>query len=130
MTQRPTQPPPEVVAPLRYTVIAPIVSRTLAFGEQRALIAQPVAYQWHWPDGHERPVHPRTLLRWVAAYRTGGLEALKPETRPAGGPRCARTGIALRAEDPHRNTFVSFTFRFYFIFPNKHALRFLPGRAV
>ena len=71
-----------MVAPLRYTVIAPIVSRTLAFGEQRALIAEQVAQQWHWPDGQERPVHPRTLLRWVAAYRAGGLEALKPAIHP------------------------------------------------
>jgi putative transposase len=73
--------PPEVVAQVRYTVIAPIVSRPLAFGEQRALIAQQVAQHWYWPDGQERPVHPRTLLRWVAAYRAGGVEALKPASR-------------------------------------------------
>ena len=52
-------------------------------------------------------MHPRTLLRWVAAYRTGGLEALKPETRPHPlrrvDPAVLERAMALRAEDPHRS---------------------------
>ncbi|PSR32101.1 MAG: hypothetical protein C7B46_15885 [Sulfobacillus benefaciens] len=47
-----------------------------------SLLGVEPAQHWYWPDGQERPVHPRTLLRWVAAYRAGGLEALKPESRP------------------------------------------------
>ena len=106
--QSPMDNPPEVVAQFRYTVIAPLVVRKLAYGEQRALLEQQVAQVWTWPDGQCRVVHPRTLLRWVAAYRTGGLEALKP------GHRADRPGrrvpqavldraVALRAEDPHRS---------------------------
>ena len=106
--KRSTPAPPEVVAQFRYTVIAPIVSRTLAFGEQRALVAAQAAQLWHWPDGQERPVHARTLLRWIAAYRAGGLWALQPQ--PAASHPLRRVpaeilerAIALRAEDPHRS---------------------------
>jgi len=106
--QSPKTNPPEVVAQFRYTVIAPIVVRKLAYGEQRALIQQQTSQDWTWPDGACRRVHPRTVLRWVAAYRAGGLEALQP------GHRADRSGrrvpaaildraVALRAEDPHRS---------------------------
>ncbi len=106
--KRSTLAPPEVVAQFRYTVIAPIVSRTLAFGEQRALVAIQAAQLWQWPDGPERPVHVRTLLRWVAAYRAGGLSALQPQ---AGEPHplhrvsaeILERAMALRTEDPHRS---------------------------
>lgn len=103
-----TSMPPEVVAQFRYTVIAPLVSRPLAFGEQRALVAQQAAIAWHWPDGIARPVHVRTLLRWVAAYRAGGWMALHPQP-PASHPlRRVSTAVlaralALRTEDPHRS---------------------------
>lgn len=88
-------------------VIAPIVTRSLAFGEQRALVVQQAAQIWHWPDGQERPVHPRTVLRWVAAYRAGGLEALKPQPMPSRlrriSPGVLERAVALRAEDPRRS---------------------------
>ncbi len=37
---------PEIMAEFRYTVIAPLVSRPLAFGELRALIAEQAARIW------------------------------------------------------------------------------------
>lgn len=99
--------PPDVVAQFRYTIIAPIVTRTLEFGEQRALVAQQATQIWHWPDGQDRTVHARTVLRWVAAYRVGGLEALKPQPTPSHLRRISPTvldrAVALRAEDPHRS---------------------------
>ena len=36
-------PDPTAVAPFRYTVIAPLVTRTLTYGEQRALLRDLVA---------------------------------------------------------------------------------------
>ena len=99
--------PPEVVAQFRFTVIAPVVTRKLAYGEQRALVAQQCAQVWHWPDGQDRVVHERTLLRWVAAYRAGGLKALEPEPAPSRlrrvTPEVLDRALTLRAEDPHRS---------------------------
>ncbi len=99
---------PELIAQFRYTVIAPLVTRSLQDGEQRALVAQQAAQVWEWPDGHTRGIHARTLLRWVAAYRTGGLAALQPQgdtNRPLRqtNPAVLERAVALRAEDPHRS---------------------------
>ncbi len=106
--QSPNKQPPEVVAQFRYTVIAPLVVRKLAYGEQRALMAQQAAQDWTGPDGHCRRIHPRTILRWVAAYRVGGLAALQPgQRRDRPGRRIPQAlidrAVALRAEDPHRS---------------------------
>ena len=105
---RTTAVPREVVAQFRSTVIAPIVTRALAFEEQRALVAAQAAQLWHWPDGQERPVHVRTRLRWVAAYRAGCLPALRPQAEAPHPLRRVPAEIlawamALRAEDPHRS---------------------------
>ena len=104
----PTMTPPEVVAQFRYTVIAPLVVRSLAYGEQRAVIQQQAAQHWTWPDGSCHPIHARTILRWVAAYRVGGLAALQPGQRTdRPGQRVPRAvferAVALRSEDPHRS---------------------------
>ncbi len=106
--QSPMDNPPEVVAQFRYTVIAPLVVRKLAYGEQRALIQQQAAQVWTGPDGQAGLIHPRTVLRWLAAYRAGGLEALKPGHRvDQPGRRVPQAvldrAVALRAEDPHRS---------------------------
>lgn len=103
-----TSTPPEVVATFRYSVIAPLVVRPLMFGEQRALVAAQAEKIWQWPDGVHRPVHARTLLRWVAAYRTGGFEALQPQPHPPHPLRRVSAAVldralALRTEDPHRS---------------------------
>ena len=106
--QSPMDNPPEVVAQFRYTVIAPLVVRKLAYGEQRALIQQQSAQVWTGPDGQVGLIHPRTVLRWLAAYRSGGLEALKPGHRVDRPSRrvpqaVLDRAVALRAEDPHRS---------------------------
>lgn len=103
-----TPQPPDVVAQFRYTVIAPLVSRTLAFGEQRTLVAEQVAHDWIHPNGHSQRIHPRTVLRWVAAYRQGGLTALTPQARAEHRLRTVSAtviarAVALRTEDPHRS---------------------------
>jgi hypothetical protein len=100
--------PPEAVAQFRYTVIAPLVSRTLAFGEQRALLEEQAAKVWTSPNGQVQRIHLRTIRRWVTAYRLGGLTALTPKTRSDQGrvrvnPDLIAQAVALREEDPHRS---------------------------
>ncbi len=100
--------PPEVVAPLRYMVIAPLVSRPLDFGEQRALLEEQAGTVWTHPDGRVQKIHPRTIRRWMTAYRLGGLVALAPKTRADHGhgrvsPDIIAQALALRVEDPHRS---------------------------
>ena len=100
--------PPEVVAQFRYMVIAPLVSRPLDFGEQRALLEEQAGTVWNHPDGRVQKIHPRTIRRWMTAYRLGGLVALAPKTRADHGrgrvsPDIIAQALALRAEDPHRS---------------------------
>ena len=106
--QSPMDNPSEVVAQFRYTVIAPLVVRKLAYGEQRALVQQQAGQVWTWPDGQVRSVHPRTIVRWMLAYRIGGLAALHPrQRRDQPGRRVSQVvldqAVALRTEDPHRS---------------------------
>ncbi len=99
---------PEMIAQFRYTVIAPLVSRPLAFGELRALIAEQAARVWTRPDGTTDTVHVRTIYRWLQQYRQDGLAALTPQVRQDQGtsavdPAIIARALALRAEDPHRS---------------------------
>ena len=76
---------PALVAQFRDTVIAPLVTRTLADGEHHALLREIGARPGTDPTGRARLIHPRTVERWVAAYRTGGLAALAPHPRQDRG---------------------------------------------
>ena len=102
-------PDPTAVAPFRYTVIAPLVTRTLTYGEQRALLRDLVARPWTDPTGRARFLHVRTVERWVAAYRAGGWDALRPVPRRDHGtvraltPDVLARAFQLRAEEPHRS---------------------------
>lgn len=102
-------PDPTAVAQFRYTVIAPLVTRTLTYGEQRALLRDLVARPWTDPTGRARLLHVRTVERWVAAYRAGGWDALRPVPRRDHGsvraltPAVLAQALQLRAEDPHRS---------------------------
>lgn len=100
---------PTAVARFRYTVIAPLVTRTLAYGEHNALLREIVAQPWTDPTGRARLLHARTVERWVAAYRTGGFDALRPSPRRDRGavralpPAVVAQALQLRQEDPHRS---------------------------
>lgn len=102
-------PDPTAVAPFRYTVMAPLVTRTLTYGEQRALLRDLVARPWTDPTGQARFLHVRTVERWVAAYRAGGWDALRPVPRRDHGtvraltPDVLARAFQLRAEEPHRS---------------------------
>lgn len=90
----------------RFLLISPLLEPALSEGEasarRRALLSTRT------PDG--RPlVSARTLRRWREAYRTGGLEALRPRHRADRGlvkavtPEVLDAAIALKEELPTRS---------------------------
>ena len=56
----------DLIATFRYQVIAPLVSRSLSYGEQRALVAEIGQQRWPMPDGTPVTISPRTVYRWLA----------------------------------------------------------------
>lgn len=100
---------PELIAAFRYHVIAPLVSRPLSYGEQRALIQTLCQQIWQAPDGEPVTLSPRTIYRWLAAYRVGGWTALAPAPRADVGtmrhldPEILALAIQLREENPTRS---------------------------
>lgn len=100
---------PELIAAFRYHVIAPLVSRPLSYGEQRTLIHTLCQQAWQTPDGEQVTLSPRTIYRWLAAYRAGGWPALAPAPRADAGamrhldPEILALAIQLREENPTRS---------------------------
>jgi putative transposase len=62
------------------------------------------------PDGHDIELSPRTLWRWLEAYRQGGLLALRPKLREDRGqlraisPEVLEAAAKLRRENEERAT--------------------------
>lgn len=100
---------PELIAAFRYQVIAPLVSRPLSYGEQRTLIHTLCQQSWQTPEGEWETLSPRTIYRWLAAYRAGGWSALAPAPRADAGtlrhldPEILALAIQLREENPTRS---------------------------
>lgn len=69
------------VANFRYGLIAPLVTRKLAPGEQAALLREIASHTYDIPGGQAKKLHPRTLERYLRFYREGGWEALLPSVR-------------------------------------------------
>ena len=67
---------------LRYQVVSQVEARVLAGKPLAAAIGEVLALPQ--VDVHGRPVSlsERTLYRWSAAYRGGGVAALEPKARP------------------------------------------------
>ena len=100
----------EQVAAARYALIAPIVSRQtpLLPGELRAWLEEAASRTYDFPGSMRKTVSIRTLERYLAAYRKGGWEALKPKGRPSQGrtrldPDILEAAKALRRERPQRS---------------------------
>ena len=97
------------VANFRYGLIAPMVTRELAPGEQARMLREIAARRYQAPHGKVNRVSVRTLERYLRAYRTGGLEALKPAPRRdreqarAITPEILEKAAALRREVPTRS---------------------------
>ena len=75
-----------MLALFRYGVLAPLVEReTYAPGERRQLLAEILERTHHLPG--TGPVHlsERTIYAWLALWRAGGIEALRPRRRKDRG---------------------------------------------
>jgi putative transposase len=99
----------EQIAAARYALIAPIISRQtpLAPGERKQWLRETASRMYELP-GNKQRVSERTLERYLAAYRKGGWDALKPRKRDASGrtkldSSLLQQAIALRKERPARS---------------------------
>ena len=112
--QRGPTPPEEEkrtqIALFRYGLIAPLLHRPLDRGEIAALCTALAAKTHQIPFSKRTTINADTVWRYLARYRKGGFEALKPQARDdAGKPRrlpeeVVRKAIALREEQPSRST--------------------------
>ena len=66
-------------------MIAEAASGRPTAAEREALVRQIAARAHTHPDGSFRRYSRGTIDRWLRAYRTGGLEALKPAPRADTG---------------------------------------------
>lgn len=97
------------VANFRYGLIAPIVTRKLAPGEQEALLRDIASHTYDVPHSQTKKVGLRTLERYLCAYRSGGWEALLPSVRADKltcrqiVPEVLEKALALKRENPARS---------------------------
>jgi len=97
------------IALFRYQLIAPLLHRPLERGEIAAHLQTCAAQTLQIPFSKRQTVHPDTIWHYLAAFRRGGFEALKPQgRRDAGKPRrlpefVIQKAIALRQEVPTRS---------------------------
>lgn len=98
----------EQVALHRWAVIAEAAGARLTAAERGELVRQIAVRAHTHPDGTARRYSRGTIDRWLRAYRTGGLEALKPSPRADTGvvrahPELFAEAAALRLELPGRS---------------------------
>jgi putative transposase len=98
----------EQVALHRWAVIAEATNDRLSSAERGAVVRQIAARTHDHPDGSPRRYSRGTIDRWVRAWRSGGLEALKPTKRADTGsvrahPELFNEAAALRLELPSRS---------------------------
>jgi transposase InsO family protein len=68
----------------RHQVVSEVLAR-IGRGERQADAVRAVCEREHLLacDGKQRRVAPRTVYRWLAAYRRGGIDALRPQAQPS-----------------------------------------------
>ena len=98
----------EQVALHRWAVIAEATSDRLSPAERGALVRQIASRAHAGPDGSDHRYSRATIDRWIRAWRSGGLEALKPTQRADTGavrahPELFGEAAALRLEIPSRS---------------------------
>ena len=98
----------EEIALHRWAVIAEAANGRLTAAERGALVRQIAARAHTHPDGSPRRYSRGTIDRWLRAWRTGGLDALKPAPRSDTGtvrahPELFAEAAALRLELPGRS---------------------------
>src|SRR3989304_4153660 len=97
------------VALFRYTLIAPLVGHPLERGEIHAHLKAVAAQEHRIPFSKRPTLDDEPLWRYLARYRQGGFEALKPQPRADAGKsrrvpeEFIQKAIALRQEVPTRS---------------------------
>jgi len=97
-----------LVALARWAVICEAVDEQLTPAERGRLVSELACRVHRDADGVQMRVTTRTIYRWLAVWRAGGFEALKPaRRRDAGMPRTdaqiVELAVALRREAPARS---------------------------
>ena len=93
----------------RNDLIAPMLHRDLAHGEQAAILREQAAQEWEVPGGGRRRYSERTLRRILHERRTGGLAGLRRKRRADAGVRQRMSApawdraVVLRREQPRRS---------------------------
>lgn len=70
----------------RFSVLGPLVSARLEYGDQRRLLEELAQRTYRHPSGRSVRLSARTLENWLYDYRKRGLEALEPNGRAAEDP--------------------------------------------
>jgi putative transposase len=87
----------ERVALFRFSVIGSLISGELAHGDLNKNIMQLSGRRYQIPDSVRTHIGAGTIREWLADYRKGGFEALKPKGRcDAGTARVIRPELAAR----------------------------------
>jgi len=98
----------EQVALHRWAVIAEATSDRLTPAERGVIVREIAARTHAHPDGSDRRYSRGTIDRWIRAWRSGGLDGLKPTQRADTGavrshPELFSEAAALRLELPARS---------------------------
>jgi putative transposase len=98
----------EHIALHRWAVIAEAAAGRLTAAERGVLVRQIAGRVHTGPDGSSRRYSRGTIDRWIRAWRSGGLEALRPAPRADTGavrahPELFAEAAALRLEVPGRS---------------------------
>lgn len=97
------------IALWRIGVLGPLVSAELGHGDLSRFCAEAASRQYRKPDGRFTRLKARTIESWHYAYRSGGLDALKPQGRSDAGrsraisPELAERILALKRDKPRRS---------------------------
>jgi len=98
----------EAIALHRWAVIAQAANPRLSPAERGAVVRATAGRAHAHPDGAERRYSRNTLDRWIRAWRTDGLDGLRPQARADAGvvrrsPELLDEAAALRLELPSRS---------------------------
>jgi hypothetical protein len=98
-----TQDEAEAVALHRGAVIAEAANPRLGAAERGRLVRAAAARPHAHPDGSERRYSRNTVDRWLRAWRSGGLEALRPADRTDAGVMRRHPELVEEAARPRRS---------------------------
>jgi len=100
----------EEIALFRYGVILPFLgAEELEWGLKGEMYRRLAAEHYDIPHSSKHTIDEETIRKWLAAYRKGGFDALKPKGRNDAGkprkfsPEAWEKAVALKQEAPQRS---------------------------